>query len=107
MTEQPPFPSPTQHRVRLTARAPIGDCLVGCTGAKIDPETDDPHAALAITDGDGSRQLLEVVADEEIPLRSGLLVVDQIHPWDPPHPAGVSLTWVPRAHDVDAAATTN
>lgn len=104
MSEESAAADPTLHRVRLTARAQIGEALVGCTGAKIDPVAGRPHAALDITDGDGTQQLLEVVADDEIPLRSGSLVVEQIHPWDPPRLAGVALRWVPRRRDDPADA---
>ncbi|HJG52359.1 hypothetical protein FM106_16200 [Brachybacterium faecium] len=92
----------TVHRVRLTARAPIGGAVVGCTGAKTDSETGRPHAALDIADVDGAQQLLEVVVGDEITLRSGALTVEQIHPWDPPHAAGVVLRWVPQ-HRADGA----
>lgn len=84
------------HRVRLTAQAPIGGALVGCTGARTDPDTGHPHAALAITDADGTRHRWEVHSGDEIALLSGALVVEQIHPWDPPHAAGVALRWFPR-----------
>lgn len=84
------------HRVRLTARAPIGGALVGCTGARTDPGTGHPHAALAITDVDGAQQQWEVFPGDEIALGAGMLVVEQIHPWDPPHAAGVVLRWLPR-----------
>lgn len=84
------------HRVLLTARAPIGGALVGCTGARTDTGTGHPHAALAITDADGSHQLWEVVLGDEIALQAGTLLVEQIRPWDPPHTAGVALRWLPR-----------
>lgn len=96
MTDQAlPTANPAVHRVRLTSRVPIGEAVVGCTGAKIDPVTGHPHAALDITDGDGAQGLLEVVAGEEIALRAGTLRVVQIHPWNPPHAAGAVLQWVP------------
>ena len=88
---------PEVHRVRLTARVPIGEAVVGCTGAKIDPATGRPHAALDITEGAGAQQLLEVVVGDEITLAAGALAVVQIHPWDPPHTAGVLLRWTPRS----------
>lgn len=94
---------PTLHRVQLTARAPIGEALVGCTGAKNDPATGAPHAALDITDADGTQQLLEVRVGDQITLLAGSLFVEQIHPWDPPQAAGVLLQWVPQAR-ADGAA---
>lgn len=84
------------HRVRLTARVPIDGVVVGCTGARTNPRTGLPHAALAITDVDGARQRWDVMLGDKIALLAGALIVEQIHPWDPPHAAGVSLRWNPR-----------
>lgn len=95
------------HRVRLTARTPIGDAVVGCSGAKTDPRTGDPHAVLDITDVDGAQHLLEVVVGDRIALRTGTLVVEQIHPWDPPHAAGAALRWFPEERADGAGAVTD
>ena len=106
MTDQAlPTADPAVHRVRLTSRMPIGEAVVGCTGAKIDPASGLPHAALDITDGDGAQGLLEVVVGEEIALSAGTLHVVQIHPWDPPHAAGVVLRWAPDERADEESAT--
>ena len=99
-----PTADATTRRVRLTARVPLGQAVVGCTGAKIDPTTGRPHAALDITDGDGTQRLLEVTSADEIALSTGTLHVVQIHPWDPPRSAGVVLRWVPHQQADGAAA---
>lgn len=105
MTDQAlPTAGAETHRVRLTARVPLGEAVVGCTGAKIDPATGHPHAALDITDGDGTQHLLEVTSTDEIALSGGTLHVVRIHPWDPPRSAGVVLRWVPHER-TDGAKT--
>ena len=83
------------HRIRLTARLQIGNALVGCTGAKIDPTTGKPHAALDIADAGAQPVCVEVITGDEIPMAGGSMEVTAIHPWDPPRPAGVELRWRP------------
>lgn len=84
--------------IRLTARRRIGPALVGCTGAKIDPSTGEPHAALDIADPGAEPVTVEVFLGDEIPVSGGSLVVTAIHPWNPPHAAGVELKWWPPEH---------
>lgn len=81
------------RRLRLTARMPVGTATIGCSGAKADDETGTAEAALDIAEADGSAETVLVVAGEEIEAGGLRVRVDEVHPWNPPHPAGVVLSW--------------
>lgn len=87
----------SRHRVRLAARTRIGGLVVGCSGARVDPETGHPQAALDIVVPGEPPRLEVVLAGDVLRLPGGALEIREINPWIPHHHAGVTVSWSSRA----------
>lgn len=100
----------TLHRLRLTARAPIGSAIIGCSGARVESPGHGesatpaeaagvPRASLDLVEPGSATPPRTLIVEEgaEIDLDSGRLHVLAVHPWAPGTPSGVELLHVPWA----------
>lgn len=86
-------PGSVRRRLRLAARMTIGDGLVGCSGAWSDEQTGRALAVLDVVQPDGTAQTVSVAAGEVLEIGGTRVRIEAVHPWEPPHAAGVTLTW--------------
>lgn len=82
-------------RIRLTARRPVGDCLVGVVRAAMDEELGVPLAELHVAQPDREAERLVVREGQHVMLGGAAHLVDSIWPWNRRTPAGVVLRPVP------------